>query len=216
MEDITVFLPRNETITYFELSIDDKYNVEEPTPYINKKPVIFYGSSFVEGGCPTRVGCKYVSMLSNRMNIDILNYGFSGNARGNLDIAEYIFDKNPCVFVFDYDHNAPDTELLRNTHEPFFKKIRKAFPNVPIIIMSMPDFGFYTDTDERKSIIKSTYENAVNSGDKLISFIDGSEYFPKEVLYDCTVDATHPNDMGFHYMALRIQKELEKYIEYIK
>ena len=152
MEDVTVFLPRNETVTEFELGVSDENSVENPTPYKNKKPVVFYGSSIVEGGCPTRVGCNYVSVLSNRLNIDVRNYGFSGNAKGDLNFADYIIKQNPCVIVYDYDHNAPSAEHLENTHKAFFERMRSSLPYVPVIMMSMPDFTQSKDAQIRRGI----------------------------------------------------------------
>lgn len=216
MEDITVFLPRNGTITDFGLTVEDDCDVEMPTPYRNKRPVVFYGSSITEGGCPTRVGCNYVSILSNRLNIDIRNYGFSGNAMGDLNFADYIIAQNPCVIVYDYDHNAPSAEHLENTHKAFFERMRNALPDVPIIMMSMPDFTRGEGAEIRRKIIKKTYDDAVAAGDSIVSFIDGGTYFPPRYREYCTVDTIHPNDMGFAFMADAVESELSAYMDYIK
>ena len=52
------------------------------------------------------------------------------------------------IFVYDYDHNAPSAEHLAATHEPFFRIIRAAHPNLPVIIMSKPDFDYSPDQRE--------------------------------------------------------------------
>ncbi|MCQ2431000.1 MAG: GDSL-type esterase/lipase family protein [Clostridia bacterium] len=216
MQDITVVLPRNETVTEFSVSVEDGCRVEAPTPYRNQKPVIFYGSSITEGGCPTRVGCNYVSLLSNLLNIDIRNYGFSGNAKGELAFADYIIAQDPCIFVYDYDHNAPTPKWLEDTHEPFFKRIRAALPDLPIIMMSRPDFTRDEDAAARRAIIKKTYENAVSAGDKLVRFLDGGEFFPPELVDYCSVDNVHPNDMGFRCMADKAAPVLEEFAAWLK
>lgn len=201
MEDITVMLPRNETITAFSVEIEDEAELCAPTPYHNARPVVFYGSSITEGGCPTRIGCNYVSLLSNRLNIDILNYGFSGNARGELQFADYIIAQNPSLFVYDYDHNAPTPQWLADTHAPFYHRIRKALPNLPIIMMTRPDFVCDEDAEQRRAIIRKTYDDAVSMGDKLVRFINGKNFFPDQRRSECSVDTIHPNDTGFAMMA---------------
>jgi len=211
-QDITVVLPRNETVTAFSVEIDDDAEIALPTPYRNTRPVVFYGSSITEGGCPTRVGCNYVSLLSNRLNIDVINYGFSGNARGDLRFAEYILKSNPSIFVFDYDHNAPSPDALAATHEPFFRQIRDARPDLPIIMMSRPDFGC-DDAAARRPIVRRTYENALAAGDRLVRFIDGGTFFPPALRRDCSVDTCHPNDMGFHYMAEAVAPHILDFLE---
>lgn len=212
-QDITVILPRNETVTAFSVEIDDDADIAPPTPYRNERPVVFYGSSITEGGCPTRVGCNYVSLLSNRLNIDVINYGFSGNARGDLRFAEYILRANPSVFVYDYDHNAPTPEHLAETHEPFYRLIRDARPDLPIIMMTRPDFLCDDDAARRRAIVRKTYENALAAGDRLVRFIDGGNFFPPALRRDCSVDTCHPNDMGFHYMAEAVTPHLLDFLE---
>jgi len=212
-QDITVVLPRNETVTAFSVEIDDDADIALPTPYRNERPVVFYGSSITEGGCPTRVGCNYVSLLSNRLNLDVINYGFSGNARGDLRFAEYILNANPSIFVYDYDHNAPTPEELAATHEPFFRLIREARPDLPIIMMTRPDFLCDEDAAKRRAIVRRTYENALAAGDRLVRFIDGGTFFPPAILRDCSVDTCHPNDMGFHYMAEAVAPHLLAFLE---
>ncbi len=212
-QDVTILLPRNETVTAFSAEIDDDAQIAPPTPYRNARPVVFYGSSITEGGCPTRIGCNYVSLLSNRLNLDVINYGFSGNARGDLRFAEYILKSDPSVFVYDYDHNAPTPDELAATHEPFFRLIRNARPDLPIIMMTRPDFLCDADAAARRAIVRRTYENALAAGDRLVRFIDGGTFFPPALRRDCSVDTCHPNDMGFHYMAEAVTPHLLDFLE---
>ena len=89
MEDVTVFLPRNEVISCVKLTFPDGAHVEEPTPY-RYGPVLYYGSSITEGGCCCRLTNAYNALLSNRLDVDYYNFGFSGSARGELIMADYI------------------------------------------------------------------------------------------------------------------------------
>jgi len=212
MEDITVILPRNETVTEFSVEIEDDASLLPPTPYRNARPVVFYGSSITEGGCPTRVGCNYVSLLSNRLNIDVINYGFSGNARGDLNFAEYILRANPAVFVYDYDHNAPTPQWLADTHAPFFRLIREARPDLPIIMMTRPDFLCDEDAAARRAVVRKTYEDALAAGDRLVRFVDGGTFFPPHLRRDCSVDTCHPNDLGFFFMAEALMPYINEFL----
>lgn len=60
----------------------------------------------------------------------------------------------------------------------------------------------------RREIIRETYSTALREGDRNVYFIDGFDFFPKEIWWDCTVDRSHPNDLGFYLMAQRIEKEI--------
>lgn len=207
MEDVTIFLPRNEIIEDLTLTFPDDVKVEEPTPY-TYGPVVFYGSSITEGGCCQSIFNAYNAILSNRLNMDYYNLGFSGNARGELIVADFINTIPMKAFVFDYDHNAPTVEHLRNTHEAFFLRIREKNPNLPIIMMSRP--GRTERFEERREIVKSTYENAVARGDENVYFIDGQTFFGDKDRNLCLVDNIHPNDLGFYRMAEVIEPIIKK------
>ena len=114
MEDVTIFLPRNEVVSEVKLTFPDNARVEEPTPY-RYGPVLYYGSSITEGGCCCRLTNAYNALLSNRLDIDYYNFGFSGSAKGELIMADYINTIPIKALVYDYDHNSPSVEHLRNT-----------------------------------------------------------------------------------------------------
>ena len=209
MEDVTIWLPRNEEIADFTISIENDAEIEAPTPY-KYPPMLYYGSSITEGGCCCRVTNAYNAIISQHLDVDYYNFGFSGNAKGELEIADYINTIPMSIFVYDYDHNAPDVEHLEKTHEPFFKRIREKNPDLPVVIMTKPDFDYDPEEPERRKVIYKTYENAVNSGDKNVYFIDGQTFFGEKDRHFCTCDCCHPNDLGFYRMAQVIEPVIKQ------
>ncbi len=213
MENVTIHLPRNEIIKSFEIYIDDEAVILPADPYKYKKPVVYYGSSITEGGCCCNIINAYTSILSRHLNFDYINLGFSGNARGEQQMADYIKGLDMSVFVFDYDHNADSPEHLESTHEPFFKIIREANPELPVIMMTRPKNNYNEEEKKRREIVKRTYQNAVDSGDKNVYFIDGETFFGKADGNSCLIDGLHPNDLGFHRMAEKIEPLMKEILE---
>ena len=213
MEDVTIFFPRNEIIKDIVIEIEDEAIIEAPTPYKYAKPIVYYGSSITEGGCCTRVTNAYNALISNRLDVDYINFGFSGSARGELALADYFNTIDMSIFVMDYDHNAVSAQILRDTHKPFFERIREKNPTLPIVIMSRPDFDYDIDSGERREVIKETYLAAKNNGDGNVYFIDGETFFGNEERHLCTVDAIHPNDLGFYRMAEVIQPVIQSILK---
>lgn len=210
MTDITIYMPKNEILDNITIGIDDDAIIEAPTPYINKKPVVFYGSSITEGGCASRVGNAYNAALSRQLNMDYINFGFSGSAKGEPEMAEFIASVPMSIFVMDYDYNAPDAEHLQNTHEPFFRIIREKRPDLPIVMLSNPNYRLNPEENEKRlAVIRKTYENAKARGDKNVYLISGENFYGDEDVYACTVDKIHPNDHGFALMTNEIRKTLE-------
>ncbi len=211
LRDITVTMPLYNGITAIYIGIKDGCTLAAPTPYSNGR-VVFYGSSITQGGCACRSGNSYDGMLSRRLDFDNYNLGFSGSARGEEEIAKYIVSLAPSAFVYDYDHNAPTPDHLEATHEKFFKIFRAGCPNVPVVFMSRPLIHFHgkEDGEKRREIIRRTHENALAAGDRNVYFIDGDTMFPRELRENCTVDKSHPNDLGFTYMANAVEIPLRK------
>ena len=114
------------------------------------------------------------------------------------------------AFVYDYDFNAPSQEHLEATHEKLFKTVREKQPELPVIIMSRPRFYLNEHVEKMREIIRKTYINAVNSGDKNVCFIDGSTLMNERIRDNGTVDGTHPTDLGFFSMAEQIAPILKK------
>lgn len=212
-EDVMIFFPRNEVVEDIIITLDDGASVSAPTPYKYEKPVVFFGSSITEGGHAALVTNAYTALLSHRLDFEYYNFGLSGNCFGQKIIGEYICTLDPSVFVFDYDHNAASAEKLRQTHEPFFKLVREKLPLLPVIFMTAPNYAHMPEADERREIIRRTYENAKMNGDDNVYFIDGKDFFAEEERQFCTTDTVHPNDYGFHKMAELIEPVLKEILE---
>lgn len=196
MCDYAIYLPLYNGLYSLEIGLSPDAKIEEPTPHKIKKPILFYGSSITQGACASRTSNSYSAMLCRELDAPMINLGFSGNAKGEPKMAELIASLDLAAFVYDYDYNAPNAEHLAKTHEAFFKRIRKAHPDLPIIIL-----GKITGaTDERDAIVRATYENAVKTGDKKVWFVDGKKLFGGADVSYLTVDKCHPNDLGFYLM----------------
>lgn len=209
MQDVTIFLPRNDIVASLEVSFPEDATVLAPTPY-DYGPVLFYGSSITEGGCACNLFNTYNGLLSNRLNMDYYNFGFAGSCKGELALADYFNTIPMKVFVYDYDENAPSVEHLQSTHEPFFRRIREKNPDLPIIMMSRPKSTFNDYFRALRDVVKTTYENALAAGDRNVYFVDGETMFGDTDRECCTIDNVHPNDLGFYRMAAALEPVLKK------
>lgn len=211
LEDWTVNLPLYGGLEKIDIGLAPGSKLEKPTPHAIKYPVLFYGSSITQGGCASRPGNAYTSLLCRAVDAPQVNLGFSGSGRGEIAVAKAIASLKLSAFVMDYDHNAPTPEHLEKTHEIFFKTIRKSNPDLPIIIISMCDFYPHVEAHrQRRKIVKQTYKNAVAAGDRNVYFINGETLFGKNNRDACTVDGCHPNDLGFYRMYKHILPVLKK------
>lgn len=211
MREITVNFPLYSEVGELNIGLCENSAVYEPSRYTIEQPIVYYGSSITQGGCASRPGNSYESIISRRLDADYINLGFSGSARGEIEIAKYISGLNMSVFVYDYDHNAPTVEHLNETHRKMFDIIREANPDLPIVLMSRPKYRLTDEERQRLEIIRKTYESAKICGDRNVYLIDGPELMATAG-YEGTVDDSHPNDFGFVSMAKTLGDLLEKII----
>lgn len=207
MREITINFPLYSEVKRLFVGVSEKSVLSSPTPYNREKPIVFYGSSITQGGCASRPGLSYESILSRAFDTDYINLGFSGNAKAEERMAEHIKNLDMSVFVYDYDHNAPTMQHLAETHEKFFLAVRSAHPDLPVIMMSRPKFILTEEEEERLGVINTTYENAKKRGDKNVYLIDGKTLMALAE-NEGTVDDCHPNDLGFMSMAKALEKVL--------
>lgn len=210
MRDILLFFPLYNDVTDVFIGLDEDAVVEEAPEYTRTKPVVFYGSSITQGGCASHPGNAYPNILSRRFDTDIINLGFSSGAKGEDLMGEYLSNLDMSVLVYDYDHNASNVEHLEKTHERMFKIIREKQPDLPVIMPTCADRCFKDTIPARREVIRRTYQNAVDKGDKNVYFIDGRTIYAPLGQGNCTVDDTHPNDLGFLMMANSIGAVLEE------
>ena len=207
----TINFPSYSHVKELYIGLQETAMVGEGLKYRDIPPVVYYGSSITQGACASRPGNAYQNVISRRMNLDFINFGFSGNGRAEDTMVEYMAGLNMSAFVSDYDHNAPDAAFLAATHCKMYQRIREVNPDIPYIMISRVDFDCsYEENIGRRDVIIDTYRYARANGDKNVYYIDGSSVFRGPYQDMCTTDGCHPTDMGFALMADAIGNELAR------
>ena len=207
---IQINLPLYNPVHGLFVGLDENAALSAPVPYRHTLPMLFYGSSITQGGCASRPGTFYQAHLSRWLDSDYRSLGFSGHAKAEPEMAEYVASQPMSVLIMDYDHNAPTPEYLEETHERFFLTVREKNPTLPVVFVTKPDMltvrpSSVENLRKRKAIVKKTYENAKARGDKNVYFVDGESFFPDSIRDACTVDGCHPTDLGFFFMAAGLE-----------
>ncbi len=218
IQDVTIYFPLLNPVKRIHIGLDDNAKILKPNSFQNA-PILFYGSSITQGFSCSRPGLTYPAQICRDVQAPLINMGFGGNAKGDLIIAENFADMmkttEVSAFIYDYDHNAPSVKHLRETHEKFFKCIRKAHPKLPIVIVSSPVYWREPEYfGKRFDVIRRTYQNAKKRGDKHVYLVNGRHMWKDERHWqDCTVDQLHPNDVGFRLMANKICQTVQRILK---
>ncbi len=212
--EYTINMPLYSGVDKMYIGIKEGSVLKAAPDYKTTTPVVYYGSSVTQGGCATRPGNAYQNIISRELDCDFINLGFSGSARAEDEIANYIASLDMSAFVYDYEYNAGTFEHYKKTHERMFKIIRAKNPDVPIVMVSRPKY--YLSPNERRffeEVLMVTYNNARAAGDKNVYYIDGTTFFPPEMREMALVDNVHPTDVGFWCMAKSIGEKLKEILK---
>ena len=209
-------LPLYASVNNIEIGFDQDATIEKAQLF-DKGKVVVYGTSITQGGCAARPGMSYTNILSRRMGYEFMNYGFSGNGRGQKEVAEMLASTtNAKLFILDYEANVT-LEMMKATLDTFIDTIRLKYPKVPIVVLSkivMPrEVHFKADAANQKKLL-NFQKNVVKrrqATDSNLFFLDGHKLFGKE-LTEATVDGAHPTDLGFYLISNYLEKYLKKWL----
>jgi hypothetical protein len=165
------------------------------------KPIVMYGTSILQGGCASRPGMCHTSQLERRLDREVINLGFSGNAKLDYEIADLIAATDASIIVLDPLPNLKTPELVERMPH-FFEIVRKAHPTTPIILVESPIFPlmrFNTETNqtitEKNAALKVFYDAQIAAGDKNLYYFKGEDVLGGDP--ETTVDNYHLTDLGF-------------------
>lgn len=203
MREYMLYLSLYNGIDELEIGIDDGSVIEAPAVESPKteRPVVMYGTSILQGGCASRPGMAFTAILGRKLDRGIINLGFSGNAQLDYEIAEYITRvSDPGLIVLDYVPNS-SAELIGERGEKFFRIIRDAFPEVPVIFVEDPTFPhsrfdrkMLEEVTSKNKAQLALYKKLKKTGEKKLYYVSTDGLIGEDG--EATVDGVHLTDLG--------------------
>lgn len=188
-------LPLYNGIKSVQIGVFKGYNLHKDKLYKSKlsKPIVFYGTSVVQGACASRAGMNYPAILGRKLGVEVVNLGFSGNAKLEPAMQDWIAKIDASIYVIDCHLNTTTDEAQAHIIS-VIHKIRQLHPNPPILIVegSNPNRNFPT---EEGKISKDIIKQLKKEGIKALYYAEGKYLLGEDT--EGTVDLTHPNDLGF-------------------
>jgi len=213
MREYRMNLPLYDGVTKLEIGIDSLSNIVKPER-INKKPIVFYGTSITQGGCASRPGMVHTSIISRKLDVECINFGFSGNGRMEKPLAELISGIDALFYVLDGTNNMTPEQIHENAI-PLVEIIRSKHPVTPIVFVEgMLNDKSYLDSKTRdvelakNEMLKKEFQEMIRKGFKNIYYI--GQTGGKGIDYESTVDGVHLTDLGFSRYADFLLKEFRK------
>ncbi|MGI6401734.1 MAG: SGNH/GDSL hydrolase family protein [Thermoguttaceae bacterium] len=182
------------------------------------KPIVYYGTSIAHGGCASRPGNAYTAMLGRRLDIPVINLGFSGSAKMELAIAELLGELDAEIYVLDAGPNM-NAELTDERMVPFVKKLRELRPDVPILVVedrwysnSWIKPGSFDHNQRNHEAIRRAFDTLCEEYDELY-YLSADNLLGEDLDDDGTVDGSHPNDLGMYRQANALEAAIRPILE---
>jgi lysophospholipase L1-like esterase len=199
-----LYLPLYNGIASLELGVPPTATLEK-APARTARPIVFYGTSIVQGGCASRPGMAYPAIVGRKLGRPVVNLGFSGNGRAEPELAQLLAELDPAVFVVDPLPNLMAAQVTERL-EPFVRTLRQAHPHTPIVLVeNVPYNDGYLVEPRRKrytesnAALASIYQRLRKAGDRRLYYLPAKALFGSDG--EDTVDGTHPTDLGFVRMS---------------
>jgi hypothetical protein len=202
--EYSLYLPLYNGVTSVEVGVPAGATITTaPARRGPAKPLVFYGTSIPQGGCVSRPGMAYPSIVGRRLDAPVINLGFSGSGRCEPAIIDLLVELDAEVFIIDSLVNMePGIVEERMTH--LLDVFHSARPHTPLVLVEEAVHpSAYARARTLQTPRSATLQKVLNgrSGRP-----DGQLYLVRGDMLlgddgEATVDGIHPTDLGAQRMA---------------
>lgn len=214
-----LYLSLYDGVTSLAIGVDSLSELNQPMVNlpVREKPVVFYGTSILQGGCASRPGMAHTNILARWLNRECINLGFSGNALLDLEIADVIAGVDASMFVLDFVPNAT-VEQMKERADSFYFIIRAKHPDTPILFVEDPIFTHSSfdrriakEVKDKNDTLNAFFQSLKQRGEKNIYFLSSKDIIGHDG--EATVDGIHFTDLGFMRYAEVLYPILKKRVK---
>ncbi len=185
----------------------------EKVPPRQCKPLVYYGTSIIHGAFSIRSGLGVAQILGRKLDLPLINLGFSGSARMEREMALLLTELDAEMYLIDPFHNMT-ADQLRQNGEIFLDTLCSAKPETPVFFLSAPHTlqswlraSEQTEQQEKTDLFHELGEKMMKKYPNF-HFIPGEDFYGSD---EVSMDGIHPNDEAFSCMADILTREIRKY-----
>ncbi len=217
-----LYLPLYNKVTWMEIGVDSTARFEFLARR-DQKPIVVYGTSIAQGGCASRPGMAWTSILARDLNQPVVNLGFSGNCHMDEEVISLLGEIDAELFVIDCMPNLDNADRWADSELSLLIKnsildLRDLKPNTPILLVDHSGYAQSLASPsslERirrlRRVQRSVIDQLSTEGNQKDLFYLNTERLGMSM--DGTVDGVHPNDLGMMQIATGYAKRLREIIK---
>ena len=197
--EYAIYLPLYNGVDSFAIGVAPGAAFEGLAP--RGKPIVFYGTSITQGGCASRPGMVHTAILGRRLDMPVVNLGFSGNGHMDEAVGACMARMDASVFVIDCLPNMFGPEVTAKCI-PLVMQLRAARPDIPIVLAEDRRYppgwiiaSMAKHNDDNHAALRAAFAELQKRGVKAIYYIPGDHLYGDDG--DGSVDGSHASDLGF-------------------
>ena len=192
---------------------------------LDKKPVVYYGSSIAQGASASRPGTAFTNFLARWLDRPFINLGFSGEGTFDESVGLAMCEMDVSLFVIDCNPNS-DTSYITERAVKLVRQLKRCRPDLPVLLvenfiypnhaampentMLIPDGKNYFTHIKMLKLLR-VYEQLQTEGVKGLYYHKGRNLIGDDG--EGTVDGSHPNELGMWRIASDLLPDLKKILK---
>ena len=184
----------------------------QPIPPRIKDLIVYYGTSIAHGACASRPGMAFPAILGRRFDRPVVNLGFSGNGKMDMELADLLGELDAAVYCIDCLPNLVAGEVTERTG-PFVRRLRELRPKTPIVLIedrTYTNSWIHTErrarNDSSRQAFRAAYQQLLDQGVPHLYYVEGEHLLGDDD--EAATDGSHPSDLGMMRMADALEKVL--------
>jgi hypothetical protein len=218
LSEYLLYLPLYNGVKDLEIGVGPGGRIRKaaPRPSSRRQPILVYGTSIVQGGCASRPGMAWPSIVGRRLDRPVINLGFSGSGKMEPEVDDCLAELDPEIFIIDSLGNMQDLDddLICGRVEMLVLKLRTAHPATPIVLVGQSSIR----TDSHPVRTSRLQEQAVRrlraARVRGLTLVSGAKLLGAD--REGTVDGGHPTDLGMMRQAELIAPILERILSRVR
>jgi hypothetical protein len=211
--EFMVYLPLYTGVEKMEIAVSEGGNIE-PVEF-NAPPIVIYGTSIVHGCSASRPGMTYPALLGRRLDLPVVNLGFSGHGTMDFEFAEIMAGVPASAYVIDCLPNMtsmPASEV-KSRLDVLVRDLKKRRPETPILVVedrryAYPSFSGKERIPPHWETVRDAVAELTASGITGVELVRGDDLVGDD--FDATIDGSHPTDLGMFRYAEVIEPVLRR------
>lgn len=202
--EFTLYLPLYNGVKSLQIGVSEGSRFDFVRPSA-EKPVVIYGTSIAQGACASRPGMAWTNILQRKLDMPVVNLGFSGNGQLDEDFFKLLVEVDAAMYVIDCMPNMTNdrVELIRPRLEKGIRILRSK-SKAPILLVEHDGYMGFCASDEKGEEFRKTNEQLHAVYDSMKDEAKNLHYITFDELalsMDSQVDGVHATDLGMQQYA---------------